>query len=499
MKILNTIIVVLLSLFLITSCQKELYFEGTSSGSLKTDTLGTDCLPSEVVGYYQTDSVLNGPVSGNYIEVQVNVTYPGEYTIKTDTVNGYYFIGTGTFGQIGLDSVRLYGYGRPLTQEINTFLVSYNNTFCYIDVEVNDGVTATDAVYTLGGDGATCTGAVLTGTYMESLPTTSNNTASIDLTVASGGNYTLSTPVVNGVSFSSTGTFTTGNTGVTLTATGTPTALGTFNYIVSGGGTSCTFSVTYEPLASPATFVFTGAPAECSGATLSGTYTAGIATSQSNTANINLNVSITGSYSVSTPQVNGVSFQGTGLLNTAGNQTFILYAVGIPAIAGTFNYTLSGSGSTCTFSVTYDGAATNFITCDIDGVFTTFNFGSTAGLDNSAGPSILSIDGSSSGSTPDPSISMQVIKSSGGSVTAGTYNVNQLATGIAVSCDYFDAASIDFAALTDAQNQNQNPAFTITITSITATRCIGTFEGPVKDSQGTTKIITQGIFNVPVQ
>jgi len=499
MKILNTIAVLLISLFLITSCQKELYFEGTSSGSLKTDSLGTDCMPSEVVGYYQVDSSLNGPISGNYIEVQVNVTYPGEYTIKTDTVNGYYFIGTGTFGRVGVDSVRIYGYGRPLTQGTNTFIVSYNNTFCYIDVDVNDGGTATDAVYTLGGDGSTCTGAVLTGTYMETLPTTSNNTASVDITVATGGNYSLSTPVVNGVSFSSNGSFTTGNTGVTLTASGTPTASGTFNYTLTGAGTFCTFSVTYEPLAAPATYVFTGAPTDCLGATLSGTYTAGVATSQSNTANININVTTTGSYSVSTPQVNGVSFQGTGLINTAGNQTLVLYAVGIPAIAGTFNYTISGSGSTCTFSVTYDGAPTNFITCEIDGVFTTFNVGSTAGLDNSAGPSILSIDGSSSSVTPDPSISMQVIKSSGGSVTAGTYNVNQLATGIAVSCDYFDATSTNFAALTDAQNQNQNPAFTITITSITATRCIGTFEGPVKDSQGNTKIITQGIFNVPVQ
>jgi len=499
MKILSTITVILLSLLLITSCQKELYFEGISSGSLKTDTLGTDCLPSEVVGYYQIDSALNGPLSGNYIEVQVNVTYPGEYTIKTDTVNGYYFIGTGTLGNIGVDSVRLYGYGTPLAQGINTFTVSYNNTTCYIDVEVNSGSASSNAVYTLGGDGSTCTGAVLNGTFMETLPTTSNNTASVDITVATGGNYSLNTPVVNGVRFSSTGTITTGNTAVTLTASGTPIAAGTFNYTVSGSGTFCTFSVTYDTLAAPATYTFTGAPTDCSGATLSGTYTAGIATSQTNTANINVNVATTGSYSISTPQVNGVSFQGTGLFNAAGNQTLILYAVGIPTTAGTFNYIISGSGSNCTFSVTYDAPTTNFITCNLDGVFTTFNVGSTAGLDNSSGPSILSIDGSSSSANPDPSISLQVIKSLGGSVTAGTYNVNQLATGIAVSCDYFDAASLNFAALTDAQNQNQNPAFTITITSITATRCIGTFEGPVKDSQGNTKLITQGIFNVPVQ
>jgi hypothetical protein len=94
---------------------------------------------------------------------------------------------------------------------------------------------------------------------------------------------------------------------------------------------------------------------------------------------------------------------------------------------------------------------------------------------------------------------LQVIKFSGGSVTAGSYTVNQLATGIGVSCDYFDANSTNFIALTDAMNQNQNPPFTITITSITATRCIGTFQGPVKDDLGNTKLITNGIFDVPVQ
>jgi hypothetical protein len=51
MKILNTITIIFFSLFLFTSCQKELFFEGTSSGSLKIDSLGTDCLPSKVVGY----------------------------------------------------------------------------------------------------------------------------------------------------------------------------------------------------------------------------------------------------------------------------------------------------------------------------------------------------------------------------------------------------------------------------------------------------------------
>jgi hypothetical protein len=308
--------------------------------------------------------------------------------------------------------------------------------------------------------------------------------------------------VVNGVSFSASGLLSVGTTGITLTATGTPTSSGTFSYPLTAGSTTCNFSVTFNPLASPAVFTLGGAPGNCTGAQVSGNYATGIATGISNTLTINVNVSSIGSYAISSSIVNGISFAATGVFTTTGSQQVVLFATGTPSASGSFNYDLTSGGNTCTVAVPVTGGPTDYITCKIDGVFTEFNVNATAGLDNSSGPSILSIDGSSSSTSINPSISLQIIKSMGGSVTPATYNVNQLSAGIGVTCDYFDVSSVNFFAGTSQTNQNQNPAFSITITTLTATRCVGTFSGPIVENNGTgpgQKNITEGIFNVPIQ
>jgi hypothetical protein len=215
-----------------------------------------------------------------------------------------------------------------------------------------------------------------------------------------------------------------------------------------------------------------------------------------------VNVTTLGSYTIATNTVNGVTFNASGIFTITGSQLVTLTASGTPTAAGTFDYNVSGGGTTCVVSVPYTGPATDFITCDIDGVFTTYNVNATAGLSNASGPSVLSIDGSTTSTTIDPSISIGIIKSMGGSITAGTYNVNQLVTGITVTCDINDAASVNYFCGSDAGNQNQNPGFTVTITTLTATRCIGTFQGQVKDNGGVgpgVKVVTNGVFNVPVQ
>ena len=97
-------------------------------GYAKTDSL-FDCLPSTVTGTYQVDSTLG---SGNYIDVQVDVNVAGLYTITSDTVNGYSFSGTGTFGNTGLNTVRLYGTGRPVLEGINTFIITYGQSFAIL-------------------------------------------------------------------------------------------------------------------------------------------------------------------------------------------------------------------------------------------------------------------------------------------------------------------------------------------------------------------------------
>jgi hypothetical protein len=44
----------------------------------------------------------------------------------------------------------------------------------------------------------------------------------------------------------------------------------------------------------------------------------------------------------------------------------------------------------------------------------------------------------------------------------------------------------------------QTPGFSITITSITATRVSGTFSGTVKSAAGVLRTITNGSFSVPL-
>jgi hypothetical protein len=500
MKLFSKFFLLMLTGMLVISCQKELNFDlsGASAGTLKADAASI-CLPSTVNGVYQADSTLG---ADNYIDVQVDVAVTGTYTVQSDTVNGYSFKGTGTFGNAGLNTVRIYGSGEPLLPGVNTFIISYDSTFCLIDVNVIAGNTPQQAVYTFGGAGGTCTGAVLNGTYMETLPLTPANTVTLQVSVTTPGTYNISTTNLNGVSFSGSGVLAVGSTSVTLSGSGTPTAAGTFNYPATGSGSTCSFSVTFDPLAAPATYTLVGAPGGCTGATLGGTFTVGVDANPSNTVQVTANVTTPGSYSITTPTVNGISYTASGVFVNAGNNPVTLYATGIPAAAGSFNYDVTGGGNICTFSVSVSASPTDYITCKIDGVATTFNVNATAGLDNSTGFPILSIDGSSTTSSIDPSISLGILKIMGGSIVSGTYNVNQLASGITVSCDYNDAASVNFFAGTDALNQSQTPAFTIVITSITATRVSGTFTGPVKENNGAGpagKSITEGAFNVPIQ
>lgn len=499
MKFLRNLSVLFFASMLIISCQKELNFDlnGVSVGTLKDSLL--QCNPSTVNGVYKVDSILG---IENYIDVQVDVDVTGTYTVVSDTVNGYSFKGTGTFGNVGLNTVRIYGSGKPVLEGVNTFIVSYDSSFCLIDVNVIAGNTPPDAVYTLGGAGGTCTGSSLSGTYMEGLPLTPLNTATVAITVTTPGAYDISTTSLNGVSFSATGTLALGNTSITLTGTGTPLAAGTFNFLVTGSGSTCSFSVTFDPPAAPAVFTLGGTPGTCTGATLGGTYTSGTVMNASNTATITINVTSPGTYSISSTIVNGISFAGAGLLTTTGNQPVILYATGTPTTTGSFDFPVTGGGSTCSFAVPFSGTPTDFITCKIDGVFTTFYINATAGLDNGTGFPILSIDGSSTSSSINPSISLGIVKLTGGSILAGSYTVNQFAAGITLSADYNDAASTNFFAGTDPLNQSQAPPFTITISSITATRVVGTFSGPVKENNGAGpagKNITEGLFNVPIQ
>src|SRR6185295_4766172 len=102
----------LLSTF-VMACKKEHSYEkgitNPSSGSLQSGTTG-DCLGSSVGGFYKVDTTLT---DSNYVDVKVDVTVAGDYTISTDTINGFYFSAAGAFSATGENTVRLQGAGTP--------------------------------------------------------------------------------------------------------------------------------------------------------------------------------------------------------------------------------------------------------------------------------------------------------------------------------------------------------------------------------------------------
>jgi hypothetical protein len=235
---------------IIVSCQKEVSFEAgnntSSDGLLLADITGT-CTGVTLGGTYKKDTTLN---SSHFVDVTVIVNTPGNYVISSDTINGYYFRGSGNFTATGSQVVRLNGNGKPLAAETNSFTVTYDSTQCEFSVTVVAGTGGT-AVFTLNGAPNGCTGATVNGTYTVGTVLTSANTAVINVNVTAVGTYSISTTAVNGIVFSiSNGTFTvTGPQTVTLTASGTPVAAGDFTITVTASGNTCTFIVTVSPVA----------------------------------------------------------------------------------------------------------------------------------------------------------------------------------------------------------------------------------------------------------
>jgi len=230
-------------LLLIVSCQKEESFEQgkASKGSLQSS--AGDCLSKNVSGTYTATKSLT---DSNYIDVTIDVTETGHYTVYTDTVNGYFFSGSGTFTAIGSNVVRMKGIGTPGSAGTNDFTVFFDSSFCSVGITVlaSTGGSGGTAVYTLQGNGGDCMNATPAGTFTQGVALTSANKITIQVSVTNVGTWNITTPSVTGFSFSGSGTFTaTGVQSITLTASGTPTASGTQVFPVTVGTSSCSFSI----------------------------------------------------------------------------------------------------------------------------------------------------------------------------------------------------------------------------------------------------------------
>ena len=245
MKAYKPLFWLLLSLLFLVACQKEHSFEkgalNPSAGSLQSGTTG-DCLGSIVGGIYKTDTVLN---DSNYVDVKVDVTTGGDYRISTDTVNGFYFSSSGSFTATGENTVRLQGNGNPQSVGTNIFTVTYDSTVCTFSVTTLVGGSGGTAVYSLQGAPNNCNPGSTQGAFTAGVPTSSSNTATVNVDVTTAGTYSIVTTAVNGVTFIASGTFSaTGAQAIVLNANGTPQAEGSFTIPVTVGSTTCSFPLT---------------------------------------------------------------------------------------------------------------------------------------------------------------------------------------------------------------------------------------------------------------
>jgi hypothetical protein len=227
------------------SCQHEYSLEnartGIARGTLKT--VAGDCMPSGSHGSFRKGMPVD---STNYIYVDINVSTTGTYLLTSDTVNGLSFKAEGTFETTGIHTVRLEAGGTPFTNGTVPYPVHYGTQRCIVNVFSADPAS-TASGYSWGGAGSNCTGAILSGNYIAGTAMTVDNKVVLDVSVSNNGVYSISTPAVNGVQFSASGSFSAaGPQQVTLVAAGIPVSDGSFDFSVSPGTESCRFAVTFR-------------------------------------------------------------------------------------------------------------------------------------------------------------------------------------------------------------------------------------------------------------
>ncbi|GAB3699968.1 hypothetical protein GCM10027592_26560 [Spirosoma flavus] len=291
-----------------------------------------DCQQSTAAsGEYYPAIKLN---SANTKQIRITPTSAGSFSAKTNVANGYSFSATGTFTaeQVGISqNITLQGNGTPQTTGLNTFTLTVGIQSCTFNVTVYGPID--------------CSGP-LSGTYQSHIPLTSANTKQITYTPAVAGPYSATTDVVNGYSFSASGTFTTEQIGVPQTimlqASGTPqakfsnSAFVNFSdtFILTLGGQKCTFDV--SPLF----------PFDCSGP-LNGTYKVGVPLNSTNTKQITYVPNVVGEhyFRLYVLQSQTASFTLSKAITFTNEQvgipqTIILQGSGTPARQGPYGSTL---------------------------------------------------------------------------------------------------------------------------------------------------------------
>ena len=222
------------------SCQKEVNFGPDFTARFSFDGGTGSCAGATVSGTYTAGTQVT---TDNKVILNVVVDSAGPYAISTGAVNGLSFSGAGVFASKGPQTITLQAIGTPTVAGTYNFTPVANGCTFSVTVAGNSGGSGGTGTYSFTGGTGSCTDALVSGTFTAGQAASAANTVKLKLTVNTTGTYTISTNTVNGVKFSGSGSFTnTGEQTVTLTASGTPAAAGSFSFIPGVNG--CSFNVT---------------------------------------------------------------------------------------------------------------------------------------------------------------------------------------------------------------------------------------------------------------
>jgi len=295
----------------------------------------------------------NIPVSGVTQTITANVSTIGTYDISTNTVNGVSFAGKGTFtGATGVKEIVLTASGTPLEPKstifrLNTMDDIFVDEFTRIVSPSSTNGTAVVDSYTPVGS---TTGEMSSGNkIIVNVPSSIGTVVSQTFTanVSTPGTYNINA-INNGVTFASSGTFTTtGPQNIVLTASGIPTSAGDYTF-TSNTNPSAIFSntaITGDPTSGgTATIDFTNSVTAGAPVLLTAEQTAENARKlvymvESSTYNPPfigyriVNVTKAGSYNLNmSDNRDGVTLRlaGSGIFTTTGWQLMTLYYIGAP-------------------------------------------------------------------------------------------------------------------------------------------------------------------------
>ena len=483
-RIIKSVLVLFVLALTITSCEKEMSQEtgglsagGTQSGTavFTLDGAPGGCVTPLINGDYVVGTAMD---ITNSVIATVNVSVVGTYTISTALINGIKFTASGTFASAGPQSITLFATGTPVAAMTATYIPGTSG--CSFQVTAITGSVTPVLQGTLD-----CATATLGGTFTQSIALNSSNSISIPVNVTTAGSYSIATTLTNGCTFTGSGTLATGSQTIVLTGTGTPANAGAVSIPVTLGSSNCNVSITFAPAPPPADGTL-----NCATATVSGTYTQGLALDAGSTVSVPINVTTAGLYNITTTAQNGCTFSGSGLL-AAGAQTIVLTGSGTPTAAGTFNYPITVGASNCSFSITYTTAPTDYFRVKINGVLKSFNtnlLGDPSPLFSGMNTIAISGDLDASGSE-----SLDLTVNDISPIAPGTF-LHPL--GVKFSTSRYVDASFSGWQPSDASS----PAYSVIVTSVSGNRIVGTFSGQYKDLNGTgTNSIqfTNGEFSVP--